>query len=509
MRRAALLPLLLAACTPAPAPVAPEPVQIPSASAAPVAPLPDVFVSAATLPDKAVLDGDVGEWAAIDKELGASQVVFALDAGGLHLAAELLGPAREGIWLNVGTRAPEVPPIGEAGRAGNVEELDCENERSFIDGAYSPNGKKLPPEQAAACKALVAEHEKLAARHAARFVTRLRVDREGVRLVEAGGKLGPVPGAKLAWKAGEAKTGVEIELPLAALPRMSEAPVETLAVWAGPTRAAIADAPPEPAHHILPTPLSFEPHGELRAAVYAWIQKAVPAGYSYGDIFQRHLGFSYHPTDPERLETLHYAGFSSVRPVEETLYEKRDALGELEIGYAHGFTDFLVVSRKGKLVSFAIADVACWEGSEHMSCGFATPRGMVHRDGELHVFASYPGAGYTRGAGMGGEHPGGWFVVAVSADGKLREIQPTVVGKEEVGGFLGGRQAAMWSDGAAAADKAMEKLTWRGTRWLDGHGKKTGVESLLRWEPAKKRYTLSWRRFPLPKEKAGKGKRGK
>jgi hypothetical protein len=505
MRRALLLPLLFAACTPAPAPTVPEPVQIPSASAAPVAPLPTVSVVSTVVPEKLAIDGDLGEWLALEGDRAGSRLAFALDGAGLHVAAELVGPAREGIWLGVGTRPPPLPPIGDGGRAGNVEDLDCENERGFESGSYVPTGKKLPPEEAAACKALIAEHEKLTARHVARFGRRLRVDREGARLVEPGGKLSAIAGAKIAWKAGEKGTTVELSLPLAALPRLAEAPLLSLAVWAAPASAALPEAPPEDAHKTLLGPVSFAPHAEVRAAVYEWIQKGMPGSYGFGDVHQPNLGFSYHPADPEHVETMHYASFSSVRPVEETLYEKREALGDLEIGYAHGFTDFLVVSRKGKLVSFAMADVGCWDGIDQPSCGFATPRGMVHRDGEVHVFASYPGAMANRNMGVGGEHAGGWFVVAVATDGTLRPLLAVPVGKQEEGGFLAGGTPAMWNDGAAHADKAMEKLTWRGTRWTDGKGAKTGVESLLKWDPVKKQYTLSWSRFPVPKDKPTKG----
>lgn len=146
----------------------------------------------------------------------------------------------------------------------------------------------------------------------------------------------------MVFKPGPAGATVEIKAPLAAMPRLVEAPLQSLHLVA---RAATTETPAlAPAQWVwvrFPEPVSFEPLGDIRARA---LQLLVDNTY-------HEAGLSYDPGDPLVVETLRYnASPSVVEPSEETLYRKLATLGDVEIGEVSAFGTWLAVLKNGKLV---------------------------------------------------------------------------------------------------------------------------------------------------------------
>lgn len=199
---------------------------------------------------------------------------------------------------------------------------------------------------------------------------------------------------------------MEIALPLAAMPRLVEAPLQRLHLVA---RAATSPRPqPSPEQWVwvrLPEPVAFEPLGEIRARA---AQILVDATY-------HPAGLSYHPADPLHVQTLRYIGDpSSVAPSEENLYEKLATLGDVEIGKVTAFGTWLAVLKKGKLVG-SYKD----SGEDMPFDAFPPPerKGIVTRDGSLHVI-SYAESAQSEGVGP---RPASWSALVIGPDGTAHE----------------------------------------------------------------------------------------
>ena len=508
--RTTVLLLLAGGCAPplvTPSSVAPPSVnvELPRASASSEVEPPDpaiVSVTAARAPKSFALDGDLGEWGSLppplpsllpppsndeptdkptkEKDLpanppeAASHLAIALTGEAALIAVELGEPARDGIWVGIGSHPPDLPVLGQYfGRMGFVPLGDCETSPMEKDGGYWTEAN--PPEVVAACKAVNDRHAAFTARHEKRFVKFFRIDREGVRGVLQDGALGAIEGAKSAWKTGPKGATAEISLPLAAMPRVATAPLESLRLVA---RAATSPTPPGldrgPWVWVkLPDAVSFEPHAALRAHAF---KRALELGV--GDfntyLYTQPRGLSFQPGDAQHVEIMDSPDCSVVVPREETLYQKQASLGDVEVGNLTAPVDngcnaasdrSLVIFNKGKLV----------EVIEELG----SVRGVVTRNGELHViaFKSWNAA---------------WVVKAVASDGSHRNVHVQGGDRTEA------KRYDRDFDVSDFVNETFDSFGWRGVR----AGK--GVEMTWSWNSARKIYTVKEGVIPLKQARSPK-----
>ncbi|MEP7121165.1 MAG: hypothetical protein ABJE95_09655 [Byssovorax sp.] len=510
--------LLACACAPPPAPPAPPQIILapaPSASSAPAPPIDTALVSvvAARRPPTLALDGDLAEWGSLlppppkppppapvpapvpdpdhDRPLpsgpnpasASSHLALALTSDGVTLAAELGEPAKDGIWLGIGVVPPTVPSVGLFTRAGQIRPFDCEFETiRLIEGEFE-RGKRNPPEVVAACRALIARHDELVARHRARFTRLFKLDRDGVRRVAVDGTLSPIEGAKAVFKPGPHGGTVEVALPISALPRMVEAPVVTLRLVA---RAVTGQKPDLVAAQWveveLPDPVTFEPFGDLRNHSARRLDSTV-----------RETGFSYQPGDALHVETMRYdteLKADAVITLDETLQHQPVArIGDLEIGYVSVYRPWLAIFDKGKFLREARVPPDENDGGPRPVDTFSSPepRGFVKRDGEIHLF-SY---GKMSFAWSGEIRWPSWSVIAIAPDGSVRDPVeatevPMMVGGETTG-FISPDHSSFGVRGPA--DNAARR---------PGEPDMVSLEVTWKWNPAKKKYVSKQRRSPLP-----------
>ncbi|MDC3955092.1 hypothetical protein [Polyangium jinanense] len=334
----------------------PEPSAVASAPA-PREPSPLVSVRAPDkLPANVLIDGNLAEWGSLlpppegnQPPAGApSHLAFALTKDGAFVAAELAELSKDGIWLAFG-----FPPSTPASSSG------------------------------------VEAHE-------ARFVRMFRLDKSGLFQVSESGALVPVPHSVTTMAFTPRAMTIEARIPVAAYPRASAAPIPGARVQ---VIAATTSTPPkiDGAKWIdvtAPEPVAFEPHAELRAAVYR--QNLAE---------RKPLGLSYSPADPGHIETVRHPGkdTSSVVTSESPLYVPQRTLGDVEIGYTSAVLPSVAVFKGGAFVDVIdVADI----GEE--------PMGIVERNKQIHVF-SYSQTNELDAAGF----QAGWSVVAVAEDGSI------------------------------------------------------------------------------------------
>jgi hypothetical protein len=428
---------------------------------------------------QALLEGSSGP--PPDLSTTGSHLVLALTSDAALIAAELAIPAPDGIWLGVGSLLPDLPVPGELALSDTAfVELKCTGfVREILDGNSGNTAEINPPEALAACRKVMDVYAATRIAHEARFTKLFKIDRARAHSVGADGKLTPIASAKVAWKQGAKGTTVEVALPLAALPRVAEAPLTQLALVA---RVATTPAPPPELGTErwslvgFPDAVSFEPHGALRAGVW----KAV-YGPSRSVEFRPPPGLSYQPGEALKVASARVEG-DTLRSVEETLYTKEATLGDVEVGHVRSSSEFLAILKNGKAV-----DVVATPGS---------PRGVIVRDGELHVLA-YTEASW-RGAGRGYWLPPSWSVLVVAPDGRSRE------GVEAV------KDTSPYSTCTYASDSPTEILS-KGLDSFGVHADCTDgggdydlyvpVEALFRWDPARKKYTGGQWRVVAPPPK--------
>jgi hypothetical protein len=480
-----------------------------------------VSVTASRLPSTLVLDGDLAEWGSLlptsattpppdpaaapehpdpkgppdpDAPLpsgpnpasASSHLALALGNDAVTIAAELGDPARDGIWLGIGSLPPSVPPIGLKARGGWTLAFDCDFEQVYAFEEGFVKGKANPPEVVAACHALLARHEALVAQHRARFTRFFKLDRDGVHAAAADGTLSSIAGAKAVFKPGPHGATVEVTLPIAALPRLVEAPLLTLRLVAravtGPRPEVL---PPQWVSVHLPEPLTIEPFGDLRNHSF---QRLV------GHVDQV-PGLSYQPGDPLHVESMHYTSprdRSSVVAREEALSGKSLArLGNREIAYVPAYRAWLALLEKGKLVKECKRPLEEGESEDWAPPVDAFPEperhGAVNRGGEVHVFEY----GEMAIAPSGLIRDPSWSVIAIAADGGVRNPVedahvPMMYGVETTG-FISPDHASF---GVRGPTQNLER----------GKGKPEMVqlEVTWRWDPVKKKYVGKHRRSPLP-----------
>ena len=478
----------LAACAPPPAvvtPVAAISPPIASGTSEPAAPSFDptiVSVVTAPVPAAFALDGDVAEWGSLlppvppppkdppPKEAqkapgpdpnprdAASHVAIAVGKGGVTVAAELGEAAKAGLWLGIGSTAPDTAPIGDWQRGGGVREFNCD--------VNLANGEPNAPEARAACQALLDQHTAFVAAHEARFQRVLRLDAEGVRQVKDDGSLAPVDGAKVIWKPGPRGATAEATLPLTALPRVPEAPLGSLRFVA---RAVTTPKPPAVAPEAwvwleLPAPVGFEPWAELRATAF---ERARGAAVLYPS------GLSYHPADPLHVETVGYDrgvyDTSHVRGFEATLYKKQASIGDVELGQVSAYGDWLAILRKEKLVE--LVDLP------------GNLQTVFERAGEIHVvtYSQYTSTDTWAEQAR-------WSVMAIKSDGTVRE---DIMER--------GVDNLSWKQVERFSDKAMYTFGVRGLA-MGTADEKEGTEVSWRWNPGSKTYALTRRRVVIRKK---------
>jgi hypothetical protein len=422
----------LAGCSSAPAgtkitaagPSKPPPVvRLPQPKPAPPEPSPLVSLRAPDkLPANLVIDGDVSEWGSLaqrpprprppppppPKSTGAnakkspppppppppppdpnprdapSRVAVALTKDGAFVAADLAEISKDGVWLALSFPSADLPPIGHFQRGGGVTELICDLDPQ--------TGGEAEPEWKTACEALRTRHDEYVAAHEARFERMFRLDREGIRQVGKGGALEPVEGAKAAWKATTRGITVEASLPVKVLPRMSQAPVKSMFLY------AIAATDPRPpvvprdkwVDVGTPAPVSFEPYGTIREVAMQHI---------YG-VSLSPVGQSYHPSEPNVIEIVRYPETTTmmIEPRQKVLYTPDKKIGDVEVGFFDIVRPVLVVTKAGQLLDF-------------VDLNGARPLGSVEKNKALYVFS------FSEGWEENSMMTATWSVVAVSPDG--------------------------------------------------------------------------------------------
>ncbi|MDI1429719.1 hypothetical protein [Polyangium sorediatum] len=346
---------------PALSPREPAAAEVPKPAAR--APSPLVRVAAPDkLPANLVIDGNVAEWGSLlppppagrppsadpNPRDAPSHLAFALTKDGAFVAADLAELSKDGIWLAFG-----FPPSAPA-PSGGVEA------------------------------------------HEARFERMFRLDKRGLFQVNEGGALVPVPGSVASMAFTARGMTIEARIPVAAYPRASAAPIPDVLVRA---IAASTPTPPKASGDdrirvAAPEPVAFEPHVDLRAAVYR--QNLAE---------RRPFGLSYSPAAPDLLETARHPGkdTSSVVTSEHPLYVPERKFGEVEIGYSNAVVPSIAVFKGGEFVDLVdIGDI----GEE--------PMGIVERNKQIHVF-SYSQTDTLDTAGT----QAGWSVLAVGEDGSV------------------------------------------------------------------------------------------
>jgi hypothetical protein len=498
-----LLSLIAGACAAPPPPivhstaVVVQPLPTASSPVIPQPPLVDpaiVSVTSVVAPQGFKLDGDVAEWGSLlppvppppkppakgtppppppkepsppdpNPRDATSHLAVAVSSDGAVIAADLGETARGGIWLGIGSEAPDVPPIGQYQRGGGIREFNCDVD----DDSGEPN----PPEIVTACRTLLQRHTDFVAEHEARFEKLYRIDQEGIHATDSSGALTAIEGAQAVFKGGPQRATVEISLPAKALPRVTDAPLVSLRFTA---RAATTPKPPvlEPTRWVwldLAAPVGFEPWSDLRAIALA-------------DARSRSIGargLSYQPGDPLHVESITYLrGIYSptgVRSAKETLYTKEATLGEIEIGYASAFAGekSVAIFQQSKLVNLIPLDGA--------------PMGLFERDGEVHVVT----LSHSIAEDIGADNEN-WSVLAIAGDGTSRD--PLDHGVENV----------PWREVTEFHTKNLDTFGVRGWTSFTATGQDEGLELAWHWDKRAKMYTGKRRRIPIHRTPPPKGR---
>lgn len=494
---------LLAACSSAPDVASVPTVSVrPKATTAPPESAEPLMVIGADV-GKVVVDGDLRDW----PETVPNFLFYGVSAKGIFFAGRLDPRHDAGIYLTVGSPVPEVPMIGDWTRGGGTDPPNCDHEREYISGEWTPTEKALAPETAAACLAAVRAYDELREAHARRFQRVYRIDASGVRMRSDAGAWEPIASAPAAsWKP-DPEGGFQFEagLPLSALPRLSEAPLAGLYVLparVGPGSDPITVPSPfvslmsisSPSHFQgelpkeevappmivpLPEPISFEPLGELRAKVFEDLSQP----RAVGDLFFSTAGSSYLASDPLHVETMQGGQLAAGQSVEQ-LYTPEMQHGEVEIGRVQAYFTRFAIFKAGKLLDLFEAP-----GQE---------KKVLRRGDEIHI-VSYQSSGYTMNFGP---NPASWSVIAIGPDGTRREaVDATMEQAIAAAGCLYLGPSTFDLD-MPSASESFDKLAWKGScraGTLD-QPKDQGIEVTYQWDADRKIYAGSFRKIPVPKK---------
>lgn len=473
----------------------PSTITVPEATAAP--PDPSTVSLAAPTVANAVVDGDLAEWGSLAPSTvgtrpamtrvrpsggsredldpipdaqnpmqAASQVGIALHDDRALIAARLGEGSGDTVWIGLGAVAPAVPSLGHVIRGGYTYPIDCEFNLIDLAEGEVRRGEPLKPEEATACREIVARHKAFTERHNQRFVRRYRIDPSGVSLVSADGSITPVEGAKVSSKTMGAVRTLEASMPVTALPRMADAPVEWLRVSARTTQGVMpADVASDSFQWLaLPAPVSFDAMGPVRAAMFESVNGAA--------FFPPAL--SYQPGDSEHVESVDFqTARSSVGPTEHALYEKKKTMGSIEIGVVRAYAQGIAVWKDEKLV-----DVLLLQGMPNSWGPENELETIIERDGMLHIIVFQP-LQWTVGAGLA---PPAWSVTAIDKDGQAHADL-----------MVDGEVYEMWHDWESFHDPDYLKVGVRGNyRDFGDDGEKThAAENTWTWSPETKKYTAT------------------
>lgn len=427
---------------------------------------------AVALPQGARVDGDLAEWGVPPNR---NVLVVGVARDRLVLAIGWADPKRPEVFAALASSAPSVPDIGWAQRGGGTHpltEMRCEVEQiPLIEGMWR-DGKQQPPEVVKACLEVLGRHQKLSAAYRDRFIRRLKLGVTGASRIDAAGASAPILDAQVAASA----TGVEIQLPLSALPELAQAPLASLFVGAAfgelpeGLRTPPDDIEPDPAWKSLSldAPVGFGPRASLLEALFK--EPAFPPNLER---------LSYAPDKPERL---HFIAPTEVavapvkadgtipgaiggataldRPAvyeeERPLFTKIDSFGDVEIGSTNAKRELLVTFVGGRFVAMD---------------PFARPQATIRRGDDLHLIRLDAG-GFSWSVGF--YQPPAWQVRAIHPDGQIEDIAGP------------GDMAGVWSawDGEpkSFSDKDWQRFGLRGKR----NGKPKTVT--WQWSPKERRY---------------------
>ena len=434
------------------------------------------------MPATPTIDGDLADWPDEIRGIaglgrGGSQVALALTGDAMLIVGSLKKNATRGFWLDLKSEAPAVPVIGDWTRGGGRDPFECDYVRDYIAGEYIRTNKRLPANKSRECHAMVRRYEAFKVEYANRFLRRYKVDETGVQGTDATGKLVAIDGAQVAWKKTADGASVEVSLPLTAMPRVTEAPLMGLQVWA----AASSSAPPaigaQATRVFFPPAVSFEPLGDLRRVV---ADALMQPGY-VGDSFISSSGFSYQPGDPERVELLTEGGNAGVGPEVKPLFEKLATVGTLQVGVSRLLVAHAVAMVEGHVTAFESFDGAF--------------RGAMQRNGQVHLFASKQG-GYSM---MASSFPPRWEVIAILPDGSFKAlIDTTTMDAATAEAGCGMTVMVFDTPGELFSSPDYHTFGWRGScRGDDANAPLTGFEVTWTWNDTMKVYEGTHRLIPV------------
>lgn len=193
------------AAPPSTSPSSPAPLQAPALDPRP------------TPPDGLAIDGDLAEWGPATSARRPLHVT--LTAEGMVVAGVLLQGAG-GVAVTLSFEVPPLPPIGFPEPGGGVRELRCDDPVLRTDPSFAAGG-------AAACEAIVAARDALAADHAARFRATYRLTDAGVTRDGA-----PVAKAISRWGSHRRERVFEVAIPLDAFPEVADPTIHEATVEA-------------------------------------------------------------------------------------------------------------------------------------------------------------------------------------------------------------------------------------------------------------------------------------
>jgi hypothetical protein len=369
------------------------------------------------------------------------------------------------VVVALGEPVSPYPDIGWQQRGGSTHQLTdagCERQQVPLIEAGWMDGEPHPPEVVAACRAILARHRERATTHTNRFMRRFRITSDAVRPEGPGADPAWVVGAKLASGA----RGVEVELPLAALPELTHAPLSRLLVAAAtndlspPVEAPVirynGGKPPVFAgwsQLTLAEPVGFGPRASLLAKVFPLADDTSGSFSGYST--------SYHPSDAERVRTVsvdEVAG-EPVGPAppspgvigpptkmdrpstterSEPIFQPYRTFGKVAIGLTEA--QQLVTYVGDQLVGFQ---------------PFGRPVGSREVGGDLHLF-NYHAEQFNPFVGMWSQPA--WSAVAIKPDGSI--VADLADPSPDEGGWNAGWDA----EPKSFADRDYVKFGLRGSR---------------------------------------------
>jgi len=367
---------------------------------------------AAAKPGAFVVDGNIAEWGSLvppppkkkkasdspePQKKPKSHVAVALHPEGFALAAELSPTVGDSFWLALSFDRPDVPSIGVYMRGGSIMPMLCENEDTAA---------QMSPDDLAECKKLVENHDKFTGEYLARFESFYKISPKGVALFKNGALI-PVAGAKVVVKPAEQGFTAEVSFPAKGLPRALQAPVQEFAGYAVVAKGNQPESrpPDEWDHHDLPQPVGFEPYAELRELALSAAQ-ARQVNYRP---YKPH-NISYQPGEGLEVEDVDYPGDSySVAAMSKVLYSKLRTMGDVEVGHIY-------TGMRGPGAADMVSFLSMYKGKPVATFNLiGEEKGMVERDGELHVFAYW-----HQWPDDSPAHTAEWSVSAVGPDGSIR-----------------------------------------------------------------------------------------